>query len=159
MRWSATGTTPKMTPFGEVCSGCINPLTSKNNSSSVAVVGAGVHIGGGAVKEIRKFLDLAVRTVFVPSKGGNVVYEGLLPYLAPNVPEHPFLDVYPLMRSCTMANCSYDGIYTGLDTSIVGRHGCFSIHCARYSSEDCNMPTSSSLQCSHIIDKEIIGLN
>ena len=102
---------PENAPFGEVCSGCINPLTSKNNSSSVAVVGAGVHIGGGAVKEIRKFLDLAVHTVFLPSKGGNVVYEGLLPYLAPNVPEHPFLDVYPLMRSCTMANCSYDGIH------------------------------------------------
>jgi len=111
---------PEHAPFGEVCSGCINPHTSKNNGSgTVAVVGAGVHIGGGVVGEIRKFLDLAVRTVFVPMPAANGgmqnastslrVYEGLLPYLAPNVPEHPFLDVYQLTSSCTMANCSYDG--------------------------------------------------
>ena len=104
-------------PFGKVCSGCINPLTSKNNGSTVAVVGAGVHIGGGVLEEIMKFLDLAVRTVFVPMPAAKSmqaskslsVYEGLLPYVAPNVPEHPFLDVYQLTRSCTMANCSYDG--------------------------------------------------
>jgi len=63
---------PENAPFGEVCSGCINPLTSRNNgSTTVAVVGAGVHIGGDVVGEIRKFLDLAVRTVFVPMPAAN----------------------------------------------------------------------------------------
>ena len=63
---------PENAPFGEVCAGCINPLTSRNNgNATVAVVGAGVHIGGVVDGEIRKFLDLAVRTVFVPMPAAN----------------------------------------------------------------------------------------
>ncbi|KAL3800413.1 hypothetical protein ACHAW5_009091 [Stephanodiscus triporus] len=85
----------------------------RRRDNTVAVVGAGVHIEGAALGEIKKFLNLTKRTIFVPMPAGlnrsREVYEGLLPYLAPNHPEHPFLDVFQLTRSCTMQNCSYDG--------------------------------------------------
>lgn len=72
-----------------------------------------MHIKGAAVGEIKKFLNLTKRTIFVSMPAGSnrlrEVYERMLPYLAPNQPEHPFLDVFQLTRSCTMQNCSYDG--------------------------------------------------
>jgi hypothetical protein len=57
-------------PFGEVSFGCLNLLTSKNNGSTIAVVGAGMHIGKGSViQEVRKFLDLAIWTLFMLGPG------------------------------------------------------------------------------------------
>jgi len=94
----------------------------------VAVVGAGIHFGN-RVEEINKFLDLANRTIYVPMPHSQIekvppkykanapeknamkeeVYTALLPNLAPQNTQHPFLDVYQLTRSCTMQNCSSDG--------------------------------------------------
>ena len=127
-------------PFGSTCAKCINPLTIGGNGSTVAVVGAGVHIKHDTVGEIRAFLDMAIGTIFVSMPAGSNrslrIYEGLLPYVAPNVPHRPFLDVYQLTRSCTMENCSYDGghrsryvnrwkaqllLNTLCETSILGR--------------------------------------
>lgn len=39
----------------------------------------------------------------------GVIHRGLLPYLAPQNMQHPFIDVFQLTRACYMKNCSYDG--------------------------------------------------
>lgn len=101
-----------LAPFSKHCSTCINALTG-NNNDTIAVVGAGVH-PKASIDEIHKFLTLVKRTIFVPmphlgdNKSRNY-YNAVLPYVSPHQPEHPFLDVYQLTSSCTMANCSYDG--------------------------------------------------
>ena len=102
------------------------------NENTVAVVGAGVHIMGrlnknvnATTREINQFLNLANRTIFVSlpsyeiskvpteykeiSSVRNNIYDALLPNVAPWNPQHPFLDVFQLTRSCCMNNCSYDG--------------------------------------------------
>jgi hypothetical protein len=103
----------KILPFGRTCTGCINPLTIRGNGSAVAVVGAGVHMKNDTIGEILRFLNMSIGTIFVPMPEGSnrslLVYMGLLPHVAPLVPNRPFLDVYQLTRSCTMMNCSYDG--------------------------------------------------
>ena len=79
----------------------------------------------GTIGEIKKFLDLVKRTVWVsnisyqvekvPTKyrekmGKHVpAYKALLENVAPNNSSHPFLDVWQMTHSCNMANCSYDG--------------------------------------------------
>jgi hypothetical protein len=103
-----------LAPFSQHCSTCINALTAgNNNNNTIAVVGAGVH-PKASIDEIKRFLTLAQKTIFVPMPylGDNKslnYYNAVLPYVAPRQPEHPFLDVYQLTSSCTMANCSYDG--------------------------------------------------
>lgn len=37
------------------------------------------------------------------------VYYNLLPNLAPQNKDHPYLDVFQLTQACHMENCSYDG--------------------------------------------------
>jgi len=104
-----------LAPFSKHCSKCINALTTMdgNNNNTIAVVGAGVHPKAN-INEIKKFLTLVKKTIFVPmphledNKSRNY-YNAVLPHVAPRQPEHPFLDVYQLTSSCTMANCSYDG--------------------------------------------------
>jgi hypothetical protein len=39
----------------------------------------------------------------------GVIHRGLLPSLAPQNMQHPFIDVFQLTRACYMKNCSYDG--------------------------------------------------
>jgi hypothetical protein len=102
-----------LAPFSKHCSTCINALTAGNNNNTIAVVGAGVH-PKASIDEIKRFLTLVQKTIFVPmpylgdNKSRNY-YNAVLPYVAPRQPDHPFLDVYQLTSSCTMANCSYDG--------------------------------------------------
>ena len=66
------------------------------------------------MQEIQQFLDREEgqnRTTYVSPPAGPMesVYRGLLPNVAPENPEHPFLDVYESTKSCTMENCTYDG--------------------------------------------------
>lgn len=119
------------TSFSKICSECINSFTLEDEQT-VAVVGAGVHIMNrlgkdvnATAREIDTFLNLTKRTIFVSmpsyqlekvpdeykeaSSVRNNLYGAVLPLLAPRNPDHPFLDVYQLTRSCTMNNCSYDG--------------------------------------------------
>jgi hypothetical protein len=119
------------TPFSQTCSDCINSLTAESKRT-VAVVGAGVHITraiedmNGVIEEVKKFLNLTMRTIFVSMPAGpfinetpllnmsdksRIFNEGLISYLAPHQPPHPFVDVFQLTRSCTMENCSYDGAH------------------------------------------------
>ena len=66
-----------------------------------------------------KFLSLSTRTIFMSTPSSDPtnssrrdgLYESLLPNLAPRNPQHPFLDVHQLTRSCVMKNCSFDGGY------------------------------------------------
>mmetsp|Transcript_31485 Transcript_31485/g.75210 ORF Transcript_31485/g.75210 Transcript_31485/m.75210 type:complete len:376 (-) Transcript_31485:251-1378(-) len=80
-----------------------------------------------AVGDIESFLGLAHHTTYVSmcsyqtekvplpyrnathNSAAGVIYEGLLPYLAPRNESHPFIDVFQLTRACHMDNCSYDG--------------------------------------------------
>ncbi|KAK1740048.1 hypothetical protein QTG54_008998 [Skeletonema marinoi] len=102
----------------DVCSKCINSLSE---NSDVWVVGVGIHIYervknhvNGTLQEIQQFLDREEgqnRTIYVSPPAGPMenVYRGLLPNVAPENPEHPFLDVYESTESCTMENCTFDG--------------------------------------------------
>ncbi|KAL7477736.1 hypothetical protein ACHAW6_003530, partial [Cyclotella cf. meneghiniana] len=115
---------PRQGPFSTTCANCINKLTSKADSV-VGIVGAGIHIKNHTSDEINRFLLKAKNTIFVSgpsyqtekvpqeyrssnSRIENVYYE-LLPNVAPQNPQHPFLDVFQMTRSCYMKNCSYDG--------------------------------------------------
>ena len=121
------------TPFSQTCSDCINSLTAESKRT-VAVVGAGVHITraiedmNDVIEEVKKFLKLTKSSIFVSMPAGpwqainetplfnmsdksRIFNEGLIPYLAPHQPQHPFVDVFQLTRSCTMKNCSFDGAH------------------------------------------------
>ena len=119
--------------FDDTCPECINSYTKDDNT--VAVVGAGIHLPGGIVgvkdrvRMISTFLDRSNRTIYVPMPHSLVemvppkyhdsapsknamkeeVYNALLPNLAPQNIQHPFLDIYQLTRSCTFSNCTFDG--------------------------------------------------
>ena len=80
---------------------------------------------GATVKDIRNFLGKVDRTIYVsipsyqldkipePYRDSNdimsYVYFELLPNVAPQNPQQPFLDVFQLTRSCVMDNCTFDG--------------------------------------------------
>ncbi|KAL3757820.1 hypothetical protein ACHAWU_006128 [Discostella pseudostelligera] len=111
----------KKSSFSKICSDCMNSYTL-DDDNFVAVVGAGVHILEGntlnfTIREINKFLSLSTRTIFMSTPSSDPtnssrrdgLYESLLPNLAPRNPQHPFLDVHQLTRSCVMKNCSFDG--------------------------------------------------
>jgi hypothetical protein len=115
---------PQKGPFSKTCTKCINHITS-NNDRVVAVVGSGVHIHENVTWELNTFLERANRTIFVSgpsyktaeipeeyrSWNGRMeqLYYEMLPDVAPQKPQHPFLDVFQMTRSCFMSNCSYDG--------------------------------------------------
>ncbi|KAL3791913.1 hypothetical protein HJC23_010773 [Cyclotella cryptica] len=115
---------PRQGPFSTTCTNCINSLTSKAGSI-VAIVGAGIHITNHTLDEINRFLTNTQKIIFVsgPSyqtekvpqeyRSSNSrmekIYYDLLPNVAPQNPQHPFLDVFQMTRSCYMKNCSYDG--------------------------------------------------
>ena len=80
------------------------------------------------IEEVKKFLKLTKSSIFVSMPAGpwqainetplfnmsdksRIFNEGLIPYLAPHQPQHPFVDVFQLTRSCTMKNCSFDGAH------------------------------------------------
>ena len=117
------------------CSECIDAF-SGNNTGHVWVVGAGIHVmnrnmdGNNVtreqktVQEISQFLDResSKRVIFVSppyfihredykhqQTRMDRLYLNLMPYVAPQRPDHPFLDVHQLTKSCHMKNCSYDG--------------------------------------------------
>lgn len=115
--------------FSKKCSKCINSYTLEDQNT-VAAVGAGVHIMArkdvnATARVVDEFLNLTKRTIFVSmpsyqlqkvpeqyrevSSTRNNLYDAMIPNLAPRNPDHPFLDVFQLTRSCTMNNCSYDG--------------------------------------------------
>ena len=116
-------------PFSEHCSSCMNAYTSKSENVA-AVVSATIHVftavGGGeqnlnlTIVEIKKYLDLANRTIFnsMPTYSTRVkntpgwhskFFQALKPNLAPYNTSRPFIDFSELTKSCIMDNCSYDG--------------------------------------------------
>ncbi|KAL7533193.1 hypothetical protein ACHAWF_004378 [Thalassiosira exigua] len=124
-------------PFSWKCSRCMNAFAERS-PYAVGVVGAYVHVmknfESSGVRQfnntrddIKKFISLSKRTIFasmpsyriemVPKKYQDEVhhdkaeqmYHELLSYLAPNIPDHPFVDFFQLTKSCFMNNCSYDG--------------------------------------------------
>lgn len=118
----------------DLCSECMNRFSgnSSNSSDDVWVIGVGIHTYNRAKKQvdlasrnIRQFLDteeIRNKTIYVSppyffyredykdqSANMEALYRGLLPYVAPENPAHPFLDVFQLTKSCVWENCSFDG--------------------------------------------------
>jgi len=115
-------------PLSENCLKIVKELGTDNSTDHVFIIGSAVHIYlrqkqvNATVQEINNFLDVTNRTIFVSPpyyypdiqftaelvRDQAEVYSGLLPNVAPENADHPFLDVYELTRSCMWKNCSYD---------------------------------------------------
>ncbi|KAK1733324.1 hypothetical protein QTG54_016041 [Skeletonema marinoi] len=118
-----------LVPLSEDCLKVIKELGTDNSTDYVFIISSGVHIYrrsqnqvNATIQEINNFLDTTNRTIFVSPpyyypdiqftaelvRDQAEVYRGLLPNVAPENADHPFLDVYELTRSCMWKNCSYD---------------------------------------------------
>ena len=117
------------TKLSTSCTDMIDQLGGDNSTEYVWIIGSGVHIYrrqkqvvNTTVQEINDFLDTNDRILFVsppfyyPDKRFTnqlvrdqaEVYRGLLPNVAPQNADNPFLDVYELTRACKWKNCSFD---------------------------------------------------
>ena len=115
------------------CSNCFNELV-KGAPDAVPVVGTFVHVYSrlnrsdtatfdemwGLIENTKQLIynsGPSYQVSRVPRQyrnashhhGGEIFYNKLLPLMAPNDPEKPFLDFFQLTRSCDMENCTYDG--------------------------------------------------
>ena len=116
-------------PLNTTCRDAINKDGGDSSTDYVWIIGSAVHIYtrqkqvvSAAVREINDFLDRNERILYVSPpfyyphekftdklvRDQAEVYKGLLPSVAPNNADNPFMDVYELTRACTWENCSFD---------------------------------------------------
>ena len=112
--------------------GQINKLLPANERKSptgkdIPEGGESIAAVNETIKDFERFFNLSKNLIYVsmpsydiekvPTAYKNashntyagVIHRGLLPSLAPQNTQHPFIDVFQLTRACWMSNCSYDG--------------------------------------------------